>query len=121
MNETTITSQKSLAVANNKHNKETNFSLLHDDDDEEVMPSFVGEKKSALQKELNDNSNNNIKGNVATYEEDSYDSILQQTTKWIVELEQIRDTTTWCHVENSFHRDVFAMMDIQTSFNYPSI
>jgi hypothetical protein len=42
-----------------------------------------------------------------------YDVVLQQASKWIAELEQLRDTMTWYHVENSFHRDIFIMMDFE--------
>ena len=115
---TTVTSVGLTTPAVVNYNDESNFSLLDDDDDEEIMPSIVGGTTS-----LSDDTDSNNAVNITTTTSKEYydDSILQQTSKWMVELEEIRDTTTWCHVENSFHRDTFAMMDVQASFNYPSI
>ena len=116
MNSTTTHSSLATTVANSAN--ESNFSLLHDDDDEELIPTIVGGSASPPKREVNDDS---ISTANATSEEHSYDTVLQQAAKWMSELEQIRDSTTWCHVENSFHRDVFAMMDVQTTFKYPSL
>jgi hypothetical protein len=122
MNPSSTASQVGQVTSIVNFNNESSFSLLHDDDDEEVMPPTVGESASTLERKVNNASINDNKGNsFYTSDEDYYHATLEQATKWMVELEQLRDTTTWCHVENSFHRDVFAMMDVQTSFNYPSI
>ena len=122
MNPTTTVSQVGPATTAVDYYNDSLFSLLHDDDDEEIVPSVAAGSTSTLKREIHVDTASDTDGNITTTsEEHSYDSILEQTTKWMADLEQIRDTTTWCHVENSFHRDVFAMMDVQTNFNYPSI
>lgn len=124
MNTPNIPSHAAIAqtlVNCNINSSENNFSLLHDDDDEEMQPSVIGGSTPTLKLDTDDDVINDKEATAATSEEHSYDAVLHQATKWMAELEQIRDTTVWCHVENSFHRDVFAMMDIQTSFKYPSI
>ena len=108
-------------VTSSINGNENNFSLLDDDDDEEMHLSIVEGATPTLKQDANDDMTNDIGYTVATSGEHSYDAVLHQAAKWMAELEQIRDTTVWCHVENSFHRDVFAMMNIQTSFKYPSI
>ena len=124
MNPPTIPSHVAVAnasVSSNINSTENIFSLLHDDDDEELQPSIVGGSTPSMERDVNDDISNSNGATEPTSEGHSYDTVLYQATKWMAELEQIRDTTVWCHVENSFHRDVFAMMDIQTSFKYPSI
>ena len=124
MSTTTFSPNVGTATTTTCCNSLSNFSLLHEDDDEEipVVSSIVEETAPGLRQNSKDDNASENKGSTATASKnDSYESILQQASKWMVELEQIRDTTTWCHVENSFHRDVFAMMDVQALFNYPSI
>ena len=103
----------------NVSSNETRFSLLHDDDDEEMQPSIIkGLISSAVKQVLNIDIRNDKEATAVPLEGHCYDTVLDQATKWMVELEQIRDATVWCHVENSIHRDVFAMMNLQSNFKY---
>ena len=103
----------------NVSSNEIRFSLLHDDDDEEMKPSIIeGPISSAVNQGLNIDIRNDKEATAAPLEGHCYDTVLDQATKWMVELEQIRDATVWCHVENSIHRDVFAMMNLQSNFKY---
>lgn len=106
----------SKSIVNSNENQ---FSLLHDDDDEEIQPSVIaGSTTSVVKQKVNVDICNDKEATAVALEGHYYDTVLDQATKWMVELEQIRDATVWCHVENSIHRDVFAMMDLQSTFKY---
>lgn len=105
---------KSIVNGNANH-----FSLLHDDDDEEMQSSIIeGSATSAMKQVVNIDIRNDKEATAVALEGHDYDAVLDEATKWMVKLEQIRDTTVWCHVENSIHRDVFAMMNLQSSFKH---
>jgi hypothetical protein len=97
------------------------FSLLHDDDDDNVEKEqqFPVEPTSLVDNDIDNAYANNFSSSNTTSSNntgiDFYDTIQQRATNWIMELEDIRDRIIWCHVENSFHRDRLIMIGITTS------
>jgi hypothetical protein len=81
--------------------EENNFSLLHDEDDD--SPSKLNTT----------NNQDTASDNLSIFygaSGNKYDSIVDEATKWINEMEQLRDSMVWHRVENSFHMDRLCMI-----------
>jgi hypothetical protein len=93
------------------------FSLLHDEDDEEdenLRSKRVSTTSSstATRDDKDDDADELPINNSRAISTHDYQSIEDQAIKWITKLEQIRDTTTWYHVENAFLLDRLYMIGI---------
>jgi hypothetical protein len=82
--------------------EEKSLSLLQDDDDQNPSPT----KQNSINPDIERDNNSltcSLSGN-------NHDSIVEQATKWINEMEQLRDSIVWHQVENSFHMDRLCMI-----------
>jgi hypothetical protein len=89
----------------NKHHSADSLSRINNDD--------VINKESVCENEI-DVAMDDRQDDIPLVLHADHDAILEEASKWIAEMESVRDSMIWCQVQNAFHADIFAMHNIDS-------